>query len=134
MTQYYQTTLYPLQWGCIVSLDAELLCMVGMEQKTGLQLIKEMVEFWALHKEWLVKNNGDYITTFCQLVAKKVFQLRAEGLSERECVEYFDDAEGWYHLDGRYGIKLEASDELDLDPSEFDVEPAEETRADDVKL
>lgn len=69
--------------------------------------IKEMVEFWGAWEDRLAFNKGDYMRTWLKQLGRYIFHHGKPPANE----------EGWYDLDGTYGIKL-----ISHFPWEHDIE------------
>lgn len=73
------------------------LATVEIDESKAAEPIKEMVEFWSEWEEKLAEHKGNYTRTWLAMLARSI--LRNAGPPGK-------DEEGWYPLDGTYGIKL----------------------------
>lgn len=67
--------------------------------------IKNMVEFWANTVEDLERENGDYTKCWLKILLDEILNNGIGDNLQRQ-LEYFQDCEGFYPLDGKYGITL----------------------------
>ena len=67
--------------------------------------IKEMVEFWVEWEDKLSICNNDYVLTFFRMLGCAVIE-QAVNWSTGGIIKYFNNAEGWYPLNGSYGITI----------------------------
>lgn len=80
------------------------------------KMIKSMVDFWSNSSNRLLQNEDDYLKTFLKYLCEKCMRiLSADNLSLTGLIKEFDDAEGWYNMDGEYGFKLIGFSEPDFD-------------------
>lgn len=77
--------------------------------------ITDMVHFWAGSYERIEDNDGDIVNTFlkslCETVSRCLSNLNFNLLG---VIDNLKDSEGWYALDGSFGIKLLSIDEPDF--------------------
>lgn len=101
-------------WNCVVEID---------EEKSKAP-IKEMVEFWMGWEHRLAMNDNDYIKTFLQQLARKIFYLSfAEGYNLNGIITCFNNwIEGWYKMNGEYGIKILEVDPVEIEADDFSVQ------------
>lgn len=67
--------------------------------------INNMVQFWANTVEDLERENGDYLKCWLKILLDEILH-NGVGDSLQRQLEYFQDCEGFYPLDGTYGIRL----------------------------
>jgi hypothetical protein len=96
----------------LISYDYIELARVVIDEEKAAPFIKEMVEFWANYGERLTAAKGSYTKAWLMMLGR--FILRNSKPPK--------DEEGWYPLDGSYGIKLEKWDTWEPDPDEIEVE------------
>lgn len=69
--------------------------------------IKDMVQFWS---EWEIRldaNKGDYTMTFLKMLGRKLVYMQLDkDLNLKGVISEMSTEEGWYPLDGSFGIKL----------------------------
>jgi len=98
-----------------ISYDGQFLAYVSIEDSDKARAaIKEMVEFWGWWEEALANSEGDY--TRCWLRQLATFLLYEGHIPEA-------NREGWYPLDGSYGIKVYGFSCLRFDNSLVEIEP-----------
>lgn len=81
------------------------------------EVIKEMVDFWADAPSWLAENKGDYTKTWLKLLGRFILDRRR--LPQK-------DDEGWYPLDGSFGIKVVSWEEWEHNFDDIDIEEKKE--------
>jgi hypothetical protein len=120
----YKITFPDLYWNCEISIDEEFTTSLSRQGElvTTKDLIKEMVEFWCGWEEELENNDGDYTKTFLQKLARKcLYIIVSNGYNLYGVVSEFTNIEGWYNMDGRYGIWIKKVDSVELESNEFKV-------------
>lgn len=79
--------------------------------------LKEMVEFWMDWEGALGNEGGNYLFAFLRNLAAETV------LNSGFNVEYWASSrEGWYPLDGSYGIKIISIEKLDWRREDFAIE------------
>jgi hypothetical protein len=114
-------------WTCTIEVEPEMpipqLTAGHDRQNIAMDAIIAMVDFWTGAKYHLANNNGDYVLTFVQQLAREIFYiLAAEKLNVIGVITTFKSREGWAPMDGSYGIKIISVDILSFDQEEFRVE------------
>lgn len=126
MIQKYKIEFPEIYYECNVEIDEEF--VIASRSTPGLQFttamaIKEMVDFWADSEDELDGNGGDYTKTFLQYLGRAAM---LDGISENHnllgVLSYFEENEGWYPMDGSYGIKITYVEELEFSNDQFQVE------------
>jgi hypothetical protein len=126
MLKKYKVGYFPNAWDCIVAIDENF--VIKDLSKDQLALTKNaiitMVEFWQGWQERLALNDGYYLPTFLQQLAKEiVFMLAKDRNATLETIKFqFYNLEGWCPMDGTYGIHILTVDEFELEANAFDVE------------
>lgn len=106
-------------WECEIEIDTE--------NVDTIIAIKDMVDFWVGAKDRLENNDGDYIKTFVQQLAREIFYIIAEhDYNLYGVVKEFENREGWCTMEGSYGIKITNVDDLEFKHYEFEVEEVAE--------
>lgn len=83
-------------------------------------IIKDMVDFWQGYKDRLSNNCNNYLNTFLKQLCKKCIMILAnDKLSLNGLINEFNDLEGWYNMDGSYGIRIIGYSEIDLDNQDY---------------
>lgn len=82
--------------------------------------IKDMVDFWSNSKEKLSNEKGDYTRTWLKMLLTEILNNEC-GESRSKQLEYFQDCEGFYPLDGSYGITLIDVSYPIFDEDDFDI-------------
>jgi hypothetical protein len=76
-------------------------------------------------------NDGDYTKTFIQQLAKTSFLfVISENHNLYGVLSDFAEGEGWYEMDGSYGIKIISVDDVEFNEDEFEITQKKE-EADD---
>lgn len=71
------------------------------------KMIKSMVDFWSNSSNRLLQNEDNYLITFLKHLCEECMRkLSSDNLSLIGLIKEFDDNEGWYTMDGKYGFKL----------------------------
>jgi len=69
------------------------------------RILKQMVEFWANTSEDLEREGGNYLKCWLKILLDEILN-NGIGDSLEKQLEYFEEVEGFYPLDGTYGIRL----------------------------
>lgn len=103
-----------LDWEYIVEIDEE----------KAKKPIKEMVEFWASWEKELSENDNDYTKTFLKMLGKNILLIIISNNYNLYGVlqEFKNEKEGWYPLDGEYGIKIIDFDDFEIERDDFEIE------------
>jgi len=98
-------------------------CVIEIDETKAKQPIKEMVEFWMGWKDRLAMNDNDYIETFLQQLARKLFYLSyVERYNLNGIISYFGDGiEGWYEMNGEHGIRILEVMPVEIEDNDFTV-------------
>ncbi|HVW97530.1 MAG TPA: DUF2528 family protein [Mucilaginibacter sp.] len=121
MSKKTYTVIYlPTIWECRVEIDHE--------EKT-LEAIRLMVEFWTGYEYRLSANNGDYVKTFLQQLAREINYIQAEhNYNLKGVTDEFKNREGWCPMDGSYGIVILDTDDFEFEHDDYEIK--EETTDD----
>ncbi len=95
-----------------IEYDYTTLAEVQVDEEKAAKIIREMVDFWSGSEDRLKENDGDYLRTWLK-------QLGGFILSHRRPPQ---DDEGWYNLDGTWGIKLVHWEEYEFDEGMIEIE------------
>lgn len=96
---------------------------VEIDYDKAKESIKEMVEFWMDWKRRLDLNDGDYITTFLQQLARTVIVLSME-YNLKGVISAFEEREGWSKMDGSEGITILDVSSWTFEDNEFTIKSA----------
>lgn len=92
------------------------------KEYTAIEMIKEMVEFWAYWEAELKDWNGDYVKCFLVSLAKECFRV---GLyNDWNCygiTEHFAEAEGWSNMDGSCGIMITDFENIEITNDDLSI-------------
>lgn len=126
MKKTYTVAYGPTFWECQIAIDEDFkvpfINQTTNEPEDTRWAIKEMVEFWAWWEERLEKNEGDYTKTFLQMLARKICTLQADDQYPLEAmIKWFSDKEGWFDMDGTWGIEILSFDDFEFQYHEFEV-------------
>jgi hypothetical protein len=83
--------------------------------------LAEMVEFWSGWEDVLVDNHGDYLRAFLKMLGAHVAYLAMEWNIHGVKAQLIEQ-EGWYPLDGSYGIELIDCGSVQFEPDYFEIE------------
>ncbi|MFD2961313.1 MULTISPECIES: hypothetical protein [Olivibacter] len=128
MKRIYQLTNTDFDWQCTIAIDEDhLISQSGSESFYAKDIIKYMVEFWVGWETRLEENEGDYIKTFLQQLARQVLYLAIENprYNISGIIASFRDLEGWSIPDGSDGIELVSFDRIEIEHERFQVEEVE---------
>lgn len=90
-----------------VEIDFGFSRQFGEKTETVNDFIKEMVTFWSGWESRVEENEGSLLLTFLKQLCKQSVFLEFEGNWNTDgVIEKFYTLEGWYPMDGSYGIKL----------------------------
>lgn len=82
--------------------------------------IKDMVEFWSGYLYKLKYEKGDYTRTWLKMLLTEILNNECgENISKQ--LEYFQNCEGFYPLDGSYGITLIDVSYPSFDEDDFNI-------------
>jgi hypothetical protein len=113
MIKTYTVSHGPTWWECQIGID---------DSPETVARIMEMVEFWSDWKSRLETNEGDYIKTFLQDLAREIQYIIAEhDYNLTGVIEEFINREGWCLMDGTFGIEILNVDEFEFTHSEYEV-------------
>ena len=99
-------------------LDATINHFQGIER-----LLADMILFWSGGQERLDENNGDILKTFLiQLCNRCILFLAEDELNTEGLISKFNGLEGWYPMDGSFGIRITScsAPELEHQP-DYDI-------------
>jgi hypothetical protein len=81
-----------------------------------------MVEFWMGWEFRLKMNDGNYVKTFLQQLAVGAIQTQMiNSYNVRGVVREYDSKEGWYPMNGDYGITIIDVGYYKLESSNFEI-------------
>lgn len=96
------TVKYDLFYECVLIIDTEI-----FTDETA----RSLLEFFV----WDYDKKACPILEYTKKIAAKVFAL-SNTHNEPQILQWFEDSEGYPHLDGRHGIQLGYYDDLEIDP------------------
>lgn len=120
----YKVSYPDLYWDCLIKIDEEFVTPIDNpdgSKNTTKDCIKTMVEFWSGSEERLAMNDGDYIKTFLQQLARQILYLSID-YSLQGIISEFKTREGWCNMDGSFGITISSVDAVSIDDSDFILE------------
>ena len=97
-------------------------CAVEIEQnQQTLDYMKEQLLFWSGGQRRIDKENGDIEKAYLKMLGYELILMSID-YNLYGILSEFKDKEGWYSLDGSYGVKLISIDEWEFDKDEFYIE------------
>ena len=105
-------------------LDYDWSCLVEIDEEKAKKPIKEMIEFWWGWKNRLKIYDGNYTKLFLLQLGAQIFQMVCEdGLNLHSILEQFNNGiEGWYEMNGKYGIRIVDVDNIIVEYDDFSIE------------
>jgi len=126
MSKIYKLTFTPLMWDCKVQVDADMIIeKLSTPEKpcTALDVMREQIVFFISGKYHLRRNNGDVVKTFLQMLGAEIaLVVTTERVNLLGVIDYFKDREGWFDIDGSYGVKLLYTEDIEFDHEAIEVE------------
>jgi hypothetical protein len=126
MVKQFKVTYFPNDWACTIEIDENYVIphLSNDELAITKRAIVTMVEFWTGWEDRLDRNDGDYVKTFVQQLAREIVYITSEDrmAGTQTIIKEFENREGWCLMDGSYGIKILSIDDFDLDYDQFEVE------------
>jgi hypothetical protein len=101
---------------------------VEIDHENADKHIKDLAEFWAGWEHDLRVCGGDYTKLFLRNLAYKVWrEMVSHDWSLNGVLSLFEGVEGWYQMDGTYGIRIISADSDPTGIHDFTVETRLET-------
>ena len=121
------TIKYPdIYWECEIEIDEDFITPTYKKSDppvTTKDRIKQMVEFWSDWEDRLEDNDGDYTKTFLQQLASRCLEIViSNNYNLFGVIGEFEEAEGWFKMNGSYGITITSVDDFEFQYSEFQIE------------
>lgn len=128
MIKKYKIMHFDTHWDCEVEINPEFIIEDLSEPDqpyTTMKAMEEMVKFWMGWEGRLDSNDGDIIKTFLQSLGREIqYILYEHEYNVIGVINEFKEREGWFDMDGRYGIKILSTDDLSISHEEFHIEEA----------
>lgn len=121
MKKRYKIENNLLSWTAEVEIDEDF--VIENQPYTTKDIIIDMVEFWSNYEYRLELNDGDYIKTFLQNLAREILYIITEyNYNISGVISEFKNREGWCVMDGSKGIKIISIDDFEFELDNFEVE------------
>lgn len=124
--QIFDVEYGPSWWECRIEIDPDF--ETGNEHlPTTIDAIENSVDFFDGSKDDLAQFDGDYIKTYAMQLARELCIMQVQqGLILEALIDDFKNKEGWFPIDGSWGVRVLNADDFTFSSGEFMVEEVDE--------